>query len=245
MPGILKRQDHLTPLHPSINGRYSFDKEIPWDQISSIGRRSNGASTFFFPQTSRAAAPHTRRRPWPVRQLLPSSDEIRAHPSELLTTAPRVSPTAPSSSLSLPALLLARLRRGGHGFRTGGQHRRIPLFSLRPPFSPMAAGCSFLWWRVVMVGRDEDRRKALVFIPRTGQPAPDGAIRLCRRGPCRYADSVTRGLSEGDGVSSRDPHVMQTRARAGARERPSARHAWPCTCRSQTDACKRIQRPIC
>jgi hypothetical protein len=60
--------------------------------------------------------------------------------------------------------------------------------------APMAAGCSFLWWRVVMVGRDEDRGKALVFIPRTGQPTPEGAIRLCRRGLCRYVDSVTRGL---------------------------------------------------
>ena len=74
--------------------------------------------------------------------------------------------------------------------------------------APMAAGCSFLWWRVVMVGRDEDRGKALVFIPRTGQPTPEGVIRLCRRGLCRYADSVTRGLSEGDGAGSRDPHVM-------------------------------------
>jgi hypothetical protein len=47
---------------------------------------------------------------------------------------------------------------------------------------------------LVMVGRDEDQGKALVFIPRTGQPTPEGVIRLCRRGLCRYADSVTRGL---------------------------------------------------
>jgi hypothetical protein len=123
MPRILKRQDHPMPHHPSINGPYSFDEEIPWGQISSIGRRSNGASTFFFPQTSRAAAPHTRQRPWPVRRLLPSGDEICAHPGELLTTAPRVSPTAPSSSLSFPALLLARLRRGGHDFLPRGAWR--------------------------------------------------------------------------------------------------------------------------
>jgi hypothetical protein len=56
----------------TINGPYSFDEEILWDQISSIGRRSNGASTFFFPQTSRAAAPHTQRR-------MPVSYPITAH----------------------------------------------------------------------------------------------------------------------------------------------------------------------
>jgi hypothetical protein len=63
--------------HPVINGPYSFGEEIPWDQISSIGRRSNGASTFFFPQISRAAAPtHTAvplaraaARTWPATAI--------------------------------------------------------------------------------------------------------------------------------------------------------------------------------
>jgi hypothetical protein len=66
-----------------------------------------------------------RRRPWPVRRLLPSGDEIRAHPGELLTTAPRV-PQRRHRVLSLSLLSFS------FGFDAAAT-----TFSLLSPFSPM------------------------------------------------------------------------------------------------------------
>jgi hypothetical protein len=121
MPEILKRQDHLTPHHPSINDPYSFDEEIPWDQISSIGRRSNGASTFFFPQISRAVAPPIwRRNPRAPRRA--THDGPTGFPNGAIEFS--LSPCSPSRSASTrrPRLssprCVAKLGDGAHGCGT-------------------------------------------------------------------------------------------------------------------------------
>jgi hypothetical protein len=83
--------------------------------------RSNGASTFFFPQTSRAASPHTRRRPWPVRRLHPSGDEIRA----LFWIQPNSLPPEPIGIIIIPDCDPSG--SGHHDPRTMVKRRRCPV----------------------------------------------------------------------------------------------------------------------
>jgi hypothetical protein len=111
--------------------------------IMTIHQVINVPCFIFFP------GGRARRRPWPVRRLLPSGDEIRAHPGELLTTAHGFPNDAIEFSLSLLSFSL-------------GFDAVATAFPLLSPFSPMMV--EYSWHEVENCPMEERNERQGIYI---------------------------------------------------------------------------------